>query len=1157
MTVTVSPPAGAPKADAARAVSLDDRYALDAHRVFLSGTQALVRLALVQQARDAVAGLNTAGFVSGYRGSPLGGFDQELWRAKKQLAASNVVFVPGINEELGATAVWGSQLAAMNPTARHDGVFGLWYGKGPGLDRAMDVLKHANAAGTSRHGGVLAIVGDDHGAKSSTLAHQSDHNFSAAFVPFLAPSSVHEFVEYGLLGIAMSRFAGTWVGFKATADTVETSATVDLSNERRLIIVPEFDFPEGGVHIRANDIWRDEDTRLQRYKGFAAQAFARANGIDRLVWDTPRPRIGILSTGKAFADTMEALEELGIDARVAADIGLRLYKVGMPWPLEPGGVRAFAEGLEEVLVIEEKREFIEHQLKWQLYNWKPGVRPTVVGKQDEHGEWLLSPDNELTPGAIAKVIARRLSHFHDTDRIRNALAFFEKREALLAKFTSPTKRTPYFCSGCPHNTSTKVPEGSRAVAGIGCHIMALWMDRAETFTQMGGEGVTWVGEAPFVTESHIFANLGDGTYEHSGLLAIRQAVAAKANITYKILFNDAVAMTGGQPVEGQLTVGKVARQMLAEGAEKVWVLTEDLSRYPAGYLPAEVELHDRAQLDPISRAAAATPGTTVIVYDQTCAAEKRRRRKRGLMPDPDRRVIINPAVCEGCGDCSVQSNCVSIEPLETEFGRKRRINQSSCNKDFSCVKGFCPSFVTVEGVDVRKPAKAALDLSGLPHPQVPALTQSTNILVTGIGGTGVLTVSALLGMAGHLAGVASTTADMAGLAQKGGAVWSHVRLAPSNDQLLGPRIMTGTADLVIACDAVVAADKAAQNLMSPARTHVVANANIAPTADFVRNRDFDFKSAQVKKAVEQAAKGHDFVAAERIAGELMGDALAANVMLMGFAWQKGLIPLPLSALEGAIELNGVAVPFNRQAFALGRLLAHDPARIAAMLAPAPAQPATLDARIARRAADLTAWGDAAWAGRYQTLVARVQAAETALRPGSEALTEAVAASLHKLMAYKDEYEVARLMTDGRFDKLVGETFSRTERRTYHLSPPLIARIDPATGRPRKYAMPGWLVEPLFRILASAKGLRGTLFDPFARNAERQRERDAIPAFEADVDRLLAGLSDARLSLAAEIARLPLDVRGFGPVKEAAERAVASRRTALWASWDEQALRAAA
>ncbi len=1136
-------------------ITLEDRFRLDAPRIFLSGTQALVRLALVQRARDAAAGLNTGGFISGYRGSPLGGFDQELWRHKKALKDANIVFVPGVNEELGATAVWGSQMVALNRSATVDGVFGLWYGKGPGLDRAMDVLKHANAAGTAQHGGVLAIVGDDHGAKSSTLPHQSDHNFSAAFVPFLAPASVHEFVEYGLLGIAMSRFAGTWVGFKATADTVETSATIDTANEHRSIILPDFDFPEGGLHIRPNDIWRDEDTRLQRYKGFAAQAFAKANGIDRLVWDTPRPRIGILSTGKAFADTLEALEELGIDAKVASEIGLRLYKVGMPWPLEPDGVRAFAQGLEEVLVIEEKREFIEHQLKWMLYNWKPDVRPTVVGKQDEQGEWLLSPDNELTPGMIAKVVAERIGRFHKTDRIANALAYFEGREQLLAKFVTPTKRSPYFCSGCPHNTSTKVPEGSRALAGIGCHIMALWMDRAETFTQMGGEGVTWVGEAPFVSEKHVFANLGDGTYFHSGLLAVRQAIASKANITYKILYNDAVAMTGGQTHDGELSVPQIARQMLAEGAKAVWVLTEDESRYAPGMLPPTVELHHRDMLDVISKTASETTGATVIIYDQTCAAEKRRRRKRGLMPDPDRRVVINPAVCEGCGDCSVQSNCVSVEPLETDFGRKRRINQSSCNKDFSCVKGFCPSFVSVTGGTLKKPVPQALDFSDVPMPVIPELTRATNILVTGIGGTGVLTVSALLGMAGHLAGVASTTADMAGLAQKGGAVWSHVRLAPSNDELLGPRIMTGTADLVIACDAVVAADKAAQNLMAPARTHVVANANIAPTADFVRNRDFDFKTAQVVRAVEKASKANHFVAAERIATALMGDAIAANVMLMGYAWQKGLIPLSLEALEGAIELNAVAVKFNKQAFALGRLVAHDPARVEAMLAPAVPLTQSLDVMIAQRIADLTAWGDAAYAARYAATVERVRYAERPL--GGEALTLAVAKSLHKLMAYKDEYEVARLMTDGRFEAQLADTFASRKALTYHLSPPLIARLDPATGRPKKYAIPGWLVQPMFAMLARLKGLRDTPFDLFGRSAERRREKAAIPAYEAEIEQLLVGLTAANLPLAAEIASLPLDVRGFGPVKEAAEKAVENRRVGLWSNWPGDAMQAAA
>jgi indolepyruvate ferredoxin oxidoreductase len=1135
-------------------VSLDDKYRFTEGRVFMSGVQALVRLPLVQKRRDMAAGLNTGGFISGYRGSPLGGYDQELWRAKTLLKENDIHFVPGVNEELGATAVWGSQHVALNPKAERDGVFGIWYGKGPGLDRAMDVLKHANAAGTSQHGGVLAIVGDDHGAKSSTLPHQSDHNFQAAFVPFLAPASVHEFVEYGLLGLAMSRFAGTWVGFKATADTVETSGTIDLARENRSIIIPNFEFPDGGVHIRPGDIWREEDTRLQRYKGFAAMAFARANGIDHLVWDTPRPRIGIVTSGKAHADTMEALAELGIDAKVAADIGLRVYKVGMPWPLEPGGIRSFAEGLEQVLVIEEKREFIEHQLKWQLYNWRESVRPQVVGKQDESGEWLLSPDNELSPGVIAHVIAARLQHFHDTDRIRNALAFFRDQAGKSAAFQTPVKRSPYFCSGCPHNSSTKAPEGQRALAGIGCHIMAMWMDRAETFTQMGGEGVTWVGEAPFVGENHVFANLGDGTYFHSGLLAIRQSIAAGVNITYKILYNDAVAMTGGQKHDGELSVDQIAAQMLAENAKKVAVLTEDLARYKCMALPAGVQLLDRAQLEAVQQEFAATPGCTIIIFDQTCAAEKRRRRKRKQMVDPARRVFINSAVCEGCGDCSVQSNCVSVEPLETEFGRKRRINQSSCNKDYSCVNGFCPSFVTVDEAVVAK-SSADFSLDGVADPVVPAPGHGFNIMVTGIGGTGVLTVSALLGTAAHLQGLASTTADMAGLAQKGGAVYSHVRIAGSNDDLLSPRIMAGSADLVLACDAVVAADKPTQTLMVPSRTAVVANADIAPTSDFVRNRDFDFRSAQVERAIRQASNPNacDFVAADTVATALLGDAIGSNILLMGYAWQKGLIPLQRDSIEAAIKLNGVAVDFNNRAFALGRLLATRPDEVLRLVeatrGPQTEPPAaSLDDMISRRLADLTAYQDAAYAARFSALVAKARAA------GGDALGEAVAKSLYKLMAYKDEYEVARLYSDGRFEAAYAAQFAGGKPRVL-LAPPLISRIDPVSGRPQKISFGPWIFSA-FRLLARLKGLRGTRLDVFGYSEERRHERADIGAYEAEVERLCAEITPANIGLALAIARLPMDVRGFGPVKDKARNEVATRREQLWAKFSTTLARAA-
>ena len=1128
-------------------ITLDDKYRFTEGRVFMSGVQALVRLPLVQQARDKAAGLNTGGFISGYRGSPLGSYDQELWRAKKLLAERNIVFVPGVNEELGATAVWGSQHVGMRPGATVDGVFGIWYGKGPGLDRAMDVLKHANAAGTSPNGGVLAIVGDDHGAKSSTLPHQSDHNFQAAFVPFLAPASVHEFVEYGLLGLAMSRFAGTWVGFKATADTVETSATVDLATEARSIIMPDFDFPEGGVHIRNGDIWREEDTRLQRFKGFAALAFARANRIDRVVWDTPKPRFGIVTTGKAFADTMEALDKLGIDACVATDIGLRVYKVGMPWPLEPDGMRAFAEGLEEVLVIEEKREFIEHQLKWQLYNWREAVRPRVVGKHDEDGKWLLSPDNELTPGVIANVIAARIQRYHDTETIRQTLAFFSDQTRKSDAFITPIKRSPYFCSGCPHNSSTKPPEGSRALAGIGCHIMALWMDRAETFTQMGGEGVTWVGEAPFTNETHVFANLGDGTYFHSGLLAIRQSIAAGVNITYKILYNDAVAMTGGQKHDGELGVDQIAAQMVAEHTKKVAVLTEDMARYKGVALPAGVRLLDRSALPNIQAEFATTPGCTVIIFDQTCAAEKRRRRKRKLMDDPKKRIFINSAVCEGCGDCSVQSNCVSIEPLETEFGSKRRINQSSCNKDYSCLKGFCPSFVEVEGAEVRKSSANDFDLSDLPEPAVPAPGHGFNIMVTGIGGTGVLTVSALLGTAGHIEGLASTTADMAGLAQKGGAVYSHVRLAAKNDDLLSPRIIAGAADLVLACDAVVAADKPTQSLMVPTRTAVVANADIAPTADFVRNRDLDFRSAQVEKAIRAASNPNacDFIAADTVAVALMGDAIASNILLMGYAWQKGLIPLQRASIAAAIELNGVAVDFNKRAFGLGRLLAARPDLIATLVeaarGPAPAPPArTLDEVIARRSADLIAYQDVAYAARFTALVGKARHAR------GDKFAEAIARSYYKLLAYKDEYEVGRLYSDGRFKAAFEAQFSAGAIKV-QLAPPFLGGIDAATGRPRKRSFGPWILTA-FGLLAKGKRLRGTALDPFGYTAERRSERADIAAFEADVEKLLAGVTDNNIGLAIAIAQLPMDVRGFGPVKQAARASVAERRDRLWSQW---------
>jgi indolepyruvate ferredoxin oxidoreductase len=1140
------------------AVSLVDKYILRDGRVFLSGTQALVRLPLIQIARDRAAGLNTGGFISGYRGSPLGTYDQELWRAKKQLAEAGVVFQPGVNEDLAMTAVWGSQQVGLRPGATKDGVFGIWYGKGPGLDRSMDVLKHANAAGSSKFGGVLAIVGDDHGAKSSTLPHQSDHNFMSAFVPFLYPSSVHEYVEYGLLGIAMSRYCGTWVGFKSTADTVETSATVDLAREHRSIIIPDFALPEGGVHIRLGDIWREEDTRQQLYKGFAAMAFAKANNINQIIYDSPKARLGIIASGKAYSDTLEALDELGITAEMARDIGLRLYKVGMPWPLEPDGIRDFCNGLEEVLVVEEKREFIEHQLKWQLYNWDEKARPRVVGTQDERGQWLLRPDNELTLTRIAHVIAERLSRFHTSERITSKLSYLANRENNKASLTAPVSRAPYFCSGCPHNTSTKVPEGSRALAGIGCHLMAMWMDRkAETFTQMGGEGCTWIGEAPFTNEKHIFANLGDGTYFHSGLLAIRQSVSAGVNITYKILYNDAVAMTGGQSVDGELSIPELIAQLQAEGVREVVLVAEDETRFTSNELGGII-IEPRDEMEHVQQRLREVTGCTVIVYDQTCAAEKRRRRKRGTFIDPDKRIYINSAVCEGCGDCSVQSNCVSVEPLETEMGRKRRINQSSCNKDFSCIKGFCPSFVEVTAAQIRKPkTKKDEDFSaGLPSPTLPPLGEDYNILVTGIGGTGVLTVSALLGMAAHIDGKASTTADMAGLAQKGGAVYSHVRLGQGNAHLLSPRIITGGTDLLIGCDAVTSASPVIRDLLDATHSAAVVNNNQAPVADFVRNRDFDFQTAQVERSIRQCtnANAAHFIPADHIATSLMGDAIATNMMMLGYAWQKGLVPLSYESLQAAIDLNGVALAFNKRAFALGRLLAHDPRHVESMvsaLQPPPEPIAqTLDEVIAKRVVHLTGYQDAIYANRYVELVGKIRATEVSLMPGSEVLSFVVARNLAKLMSYKDEYEVARLYTDGRFEEGLEAQFAGDFKRKIYLAPPFISKIDPATGRPKKIAFGPWIL-PAFKLLARFKHLRGGKWDMFGRTDERKMERRLRDNYIALVERFCTELTSETHKLAVELANIPDQIRGFGAVKEEFVVKAEARRTSLMTGWPKR------
>ena len=1124
---------------ALRSVSLDDKYALKEGRVYLTGVQALVRLPLLQRARDQAAGLNTAGFISGYRGSPLGGFDKALWQAKPFLEPAQIRFQPGVNEDLAATSVWGSQQVGLFDGALHDGVFAIWYGKGPGVDRSGDALKHANAAGTSKHGGVLALAGDDHACKSSTLPHQSEYAFMDASIPVLNPANIQEILDYGLYGWAMSRYSGCWIAMKTIAETVDSSASVMVSPTRAMPIAPsDFELPEDGLNIRWPDPALQQEYRLHKYKLYAALAFARANALDRIVIDSPRPRFGIITTGKSYLDVRQALEDLGIDENLARDIGLRLYKVAMSWPLEREGVRHFAEGLEEILVVEEKRAIIENQMKEQLYNWREDVRPRVIGKFDEARNWILPSNDELTPARIARVIAARIARFYKSPTIEDRLAFLEAKEAQLAEGQAAMIRVPTFCSGCPHNTSTHVPEGSRALAGIGCHYMAIWMDRrTETFTQMGGEGASWIGQAPFTSTKHVFVNMGDGTFFHSGLLAIRAAVAAEVNATYKILFNDAVAMTGGQPVDGGLTVGDIVSQIAAEGVWPITVVSDDPGKYAAGQFGHGVAIAHRDDLDQIQRDMREQAGISAIVYDQTCAAEKRRRRKRGLMEDPPRRVLINELVCEGCGDCGVQSNCVSIVPVETEFGRKRAIDQSSCNKDYSCVKGFCPSFVTVVGGALRRPrpTEDAERFADLPEPPLAARARPLGILVTGVGGTGVVTIGALLGMAAHLEGKGCSVLDMTGLAQKNGAVFSHIRIAVSPEAIHSVRIPAGEADLVLGADLVTTGSFDALAKMRQGVTRAIVNSHQFMTSGFTHDPDLPFAGEDLTRAIGKAVGGDavDFLDATGIATQLLGDAIGANLFLLGYAAQKGLLPVSIGAIERAIELNDVAVAFNKRAFAWGRRAAQDLASVLRAASPEHGQllphrllSQSLDALIDRRTAFLTDYQNSAYAARYAALVARVRGREQAL--GTDALTRAVAKNYFKLLAYKDEYEVARLYTDGSFARAVADQFTGPFRLEVNLAPPLLARRD-AEGHLVKRAYGSWMLGA-FRLLAKLKFLRGTALDPFGWSEERRTERRLITDYEHLIEEILAGLTPATHAAAIELASLPDKIRGFGHVK---------------------------
>jgi indolepyruvate ferredoxin oxidoreductase len=1120
-------------------VTLDDKYAKERGRIFLTGIQALVRLPMVQRHRDLAAGYKTAGYVTGYRGSPLGGLDQQLAAARRFLDEHHIVFRPGVNEDLAATALWGTQQAELHGEGRCDGVFGMWYGKGPGVDRTGDVFKHGNLAGTSRLGGVLVLMGDDHTCESSTTAHQSEFALIDAQIPVLNPAGVAELLEFGLKGFALSRYSGCWVGLKCVHDTVNTAASIELDPEAVRIVTPEFALPPGGLNIRWPDPPLAQEERLHRFKLDAARAFAASNRFDRLIFDSQAARLGIVSTGKSYLDLRQALADLGIDQDVAARLGLRVLKLGLVWPLERAAALAFADGLEQIVVVEEKRGLIESQLKELLYG-RTGA-PAIVGKRDEQERPLFPSHGALTSNQIAEVLAQRILRLDRDDRVAARLERLQHMHRTELP-PSPLLRTPYFCSGCPHNTSTRVPEGSIAKAGIGCHYMAQWMERSTAgYTQMGGEGANWVGEAPFSTRSHVFQNIGDGTYYHSGLLAIRAAIAAGVNITFKILYNDAVAMTGGQSVDGPLSVPQITREVAAEGACQVVVVTDEPDKYPlnAGFAPGTTIRH-RDELDAVQRELRAIPGTTVLVYDQTCAAEKRRRRKRGQMADPPRRVVINEMVCEGCGDCGLASNCVAIVPVETEFGRKRQIDQSACNKDYSCLKGFCPSFVTVEGAELRKSQPASVDdapLEALPEPAPPALADSYGIVIGGVGGTGVVTIGALLGMAAHLEGKGAAVLDMTGLAQKGGAVMSHLRIAPRPEHIQTVRIAPGGARLLLGCDLVVAGGKEALLALDPERGHAVVNTHRMMTGDFTRHADLDFPAAALRRAIVQTAgERAAFVDASRLATALLGDAIAANLFMVGFAYQQGLLPVSAEAIERAIELNGVAAGMNRRAFRWGRRAALDPAAVEAAATPlaAPAEdqrPAvSLEEAIARRVAFLTDYQDAAYALRYSRLVTRVREVEAGRAPGESGLTEAVARYHFKLLAYKDEYEVARLYTHGEFRARLASQFEGRPKLRIHLAPPLWAARDPATGELEKRAYGPWILSAM-RWLAKLKRLRGTAIDPFGYSAERRTERRLIGDYERVIEELLAGLTLEKHKLAVAIAQIPEQIRGFGHVKQ--------------------------
>jgi len=1149
-----------------RQVALDDKYKAENTTVLMSGTQALVRLPLMQKALDTAVGLNTAGYISGYRGSPIGGYDQALWQVQDLLKEHQIVFEPGVNEDIAATAVWGTQQLEDTPETTVDGVFAIWYGKAPGIDRSCDPLKHGNYGGSHPNGGVLIVAGDDHAGKSSTMAAQSERALMHCDIPVLSPANVQDCLDFGAAGFAMSRYCGLYTGFKATNETLELTATVDVDPCRYEFVYPDKgELPPEGIHFVSTHIDRQRsDVVVTRYRMPLVHKFVRANNLNRILIDSPKRKLGIVTAGKATQDVFQALTHLGIDRPRAQQLGISVYQIGCVWPLEPEGLKEFAEGQDELLFIEEKRAIVEPQAVAILYN--SAQAPTITGKHDDKGKRLLEEDVQLTQSDVALAIFERLQANGVTDQALEASAEQVRAEKAFSEDNpvAPIARSPFFCSGCPHNSSLKKPEGSYSAGGIGCHAMALYHhDHMMPNTHMGGEGGQWIGLAHFTKLPHIFQNMGDGTYYHSGLLAIRAAAASGQNITYKILFNDAVAMTGGQPVEGNLSVGEISRQVLAEGAKECVVVSDRPHLYnsESGLAPG-VKVHHRDDLQQIQARLREVPGLTVLIYEQTCAAEKRRRRKRGKFPNPAKRMFINPAVCEGCGDCSVQSSCVSLTPRETELGRKREIDQSNCNKDYSCVKGFCPSFVTVLDGEPRKPEKAQVSenlFAHLPAPTPATIVNSYGIMISGIGGTGVVTVGAVLAMAAHLEHKQSSVFDMTGLSQKNGAVYSHLRIAESRDNIGSQRLGAGEADLVLAFDMVAAQSSEPQLAINQHKSKIIANTKVMPTAAFQYNPDMEFNSRELlDRFINMVGKDAVFpLDASGLGVTLSGDSIAANMMLVGYATQLGLLPLSVEAIERAIEINGVAIKFNIEAFNLGRLCAHDPAKIEELLnsvdrAPETKPLDTVEEIVDHRSELLTQYQNKAYADRYQSLVTKAAQADARFPEQSQAFTKAVARYGAKLMAYKDEYEVARLYTSPAFTSLLNQTFQGKMKLKFNLAPPLLSKNDPYSGLPRKKEYGSWMMLS-FRLLTKLKFLRGTALDIFGYTQERKEERRLIDDYFKAVDRIVDNLNSDNYNVAVEIASIPEHIRGFGHVKERHMQWAAKTRDRLWRQFENDGI----